>query len=82
MRLKIDEMIYRYNENRAKNKPKMNVKTFAKACYKDQTDNFFSYYNYIRALNNDNAEFVRIHDLINFAFILGCDMNDLTGFTE
>jgi hypothetical protein len=82
MRLKIDEMIYRYNETRPKGIKKLNLKTFAKVCYKCQTDSFFSYYNYIRLLNNDRAEFVRVHDLTLFAFVLGCDVNQLTGFNK
>lgn len=82
MRLCIDEMIYRKNESRTKGTQKMNLKSFAKACYKNQTDSFYSYYNYIRALNNDNAEFVRVHDLMNFAFVLGCDINQLLGFPK
>jgi hypothetical protein len=82
MRLKIDEMIYRKNESRIKGTPKLSMKGFARLCYKNQTDNFMSYYNYVRALNDDRAEFVRVHDLFNFAFVLGCDINDLTGFPK
>jgi hypothetical protein len=80
MRLKIDEMIYRKNESRTKGVHKINMKSFARLCYKNQTDNFMSYYNYIRALNDDRAEFVRVHDLMNFAINLNCDINDLIGF--
>lgn len=80
MRLKIDEMIARKNGNRKTGDSKMNLKTFAGACYKGQTDNFLSYYNYIRNLNDDKADFVRVHDLWNFAIVLGCSINDLTGW--
>ena len=55
MRLKIDEMIYRHNESWAKGTKKMNMKSFARTCYKIQTDNFMSYYNYMRALNEDKG---------------------------
>jgi len=82
MRLKIDEMLYRHNERRDKGTPKLTTKGFARLCYKNQTDNFMSYYNYIRALNDDRAEFVRVHDLANFALVLNCDINELTGYTK
>lgn len=82
MRIRIDEMISRYNENRDKKTPKMNLKSFSRNCYKNQTDNFMSYYNYVRALNDDRAEFVRVHDLWNFALNLNCDINNLTGFKK
>ncbi len=82
MRIKIDEMIYNHNQSREKGTPKMNIKSFARLCYKDQTDNFMSYYHYIRKLNDDKAEFVRVHDLYNFALNLDCDVNDLVGFKK
>jgi hypothetical protein len=83
MRVKIDEMLARFNEkNRPKGAPKLNMKDLARLCHKNQTDSIDSYYNYIRKLNDDQAEFVRVHDLYNFALTLGCDINELIGFKK
>jgi hypothetical protein len=82
MRLLIDEMLFKHNHEREKGTPKLTMKGFCRLCYKNQTSDFMSYYQYVRRLNDDRAEFVRVHDLMNFAFVLGCDINQLIGYPK